>query len=310
MKYLSSILSLFMLTAQAGDYSETQFKDIVGKTLWVYFDRDECRSNLTLDLSMLSKKTYEASEPIKIRFDKYVDNWLIGKYYDITIQDESLTKATIYSSNLNDDRGAYKYLYYTESEPDLMTLNSACVSNIDPNVRIAMNQAARQAAQDKLEVERRESQIAYQEKALKHAQEKAIIDAENKRKEEEIKRKEFEEREETLKSLPDELKLYTTESICLLYGKHRPEVNHFDRTDYRARKAIVNELNARKVKFNINAEAKTRIGMSECDMLVKFGEPEKRNTSVGRWGVHTQNVYKNMNIYTENGVVTSVQYSQ
>ena len=49
------------------------------------------------------------------------------------------------------------------------------------------------------------------------------------------------------------------------------------------------------------------LGMSEDAMMCLLGSPEDSNRNVGSWGVHTQHVYDDMNVYTENGKVTSWQ---
>lgn len=51
-----------------------------------------------------------------------------------------------------------------------------------------------------------------------------------------------------------------------------------------------------------------RMGMNECTLYASWGEPDRVNNSVGRWGVHKQHVYdRGQYVYTENGRITSWQ---
>lgn len=51
-----------------------------------------------------------------------------------------------------------------------------------------------------------------------------------------------------------------------------------------------------------------RISMNECTLYSSWGEPNKINNSVGKWGVHKQHVYgSGQYVYTENGRITSWQ---
>ena len=52
---------------------------------------------------------------------------------------------------------------------------------------------------------------------------------------------------------------------------------------------------------------KVRIGSPEANIIAKFGQPERVNRTVNRWGVSKQFVYDGVYIYTNNGVVTSSQ---
>jgi hypothetical protein len=49
------------------------------------------------------------------------------------------------------------------------------------------------------------------------------------------------------------------------------------------------------------------IGMNKEMAIISLGEPNNINRTVGVWGVHEQWVYKNFNLYFENGKLTSYQ---
>ena len=53
-------------------------------------------------------------------------------------------------------------------------------------------------------------------------------------------------------------------------------------------------------------------GMSQEDVKVSWGAPERTNRTVGAWGVHEQWVYKSTTyfLYFENGILTSWQESR
>jgi hypothetical protein len=56
---------------------------------------------------------------------------------------------------------------------------------------------------------------------------------------------------------------------------------------------------------------KVKVGMSEEQVILSWGEPQKNNKSVGNFGVHEQWVYGNgQYLYLENKVLTSFQTSQ
>ena len=61
--------------------------------------------------------------------------------------------------------------------------------------------------------------------------------------------------------------------------------------------------------LDLAQERKVSIGMSELALLASLGQPTKRNVSEYASGTHVQWVYwqGSMYVYTENGVVTSIQ---
>jgi|GEM_PF-1717537 len=307
MKILYACLALLSFNVSAAEYSDTQDKDVVGKTLWAYFDVDECQQNLHIYKGKLSKEEFKSSQPLKIRFKELVDSWLHGPYYDVVIFDGSETAATIYSKDLNDNRGEFKYLYLTDSAPDLLMLNSACISNIDPNQKIALNQQARQAENDRKEQER----LADNSRAEEKKRADALL-AEGKAKQAEADKKEMAAmREKRILELPQTLKNYTLNDLCLLHGNHLPELNVFDQADPRAKKSIFDEIKRRGVKLSsakeLEKKGKLFLGMSRCDLYISMGAPLKENVDIGKWGVHVQHIYNGMNVYSENETVTSLQ---
>jgi len=307
MKILYAFLTLLSFNASAAEYSDTQDKDVVGKTLWAYFEVDECQQNLHFYKGKFSKEEFNSNQPQQIRFKEFVDSWIHGPYYDVVIIDDGETAATIYSKDLNDNRGEFKYLYLTDSAPDLLMLNSACISNIDPNQKVALNQQARQAEKDSKEQER----LAVKARAEEKKRADALL-AEEKAKQAEADKKEMAAmREKRILELPQTLKSYTLNDLCLLHGNHLPELNVFDQTDSRAKKSILDEIKRRGVKLSsakeLEKKGKVFLGMSRCDLYTSMGNPLKENVDIGKWGVHVQHVYSGMNVYSENETVTSIQ---
>jgi hypothetical protein len=79
-------------------------------------------------------------------------------------------------------------------------------------------------------------------------------------------------------------------------------------------KALENIFIAEAKRRNLNVDRVVvkkeiiRIGLNECTLYASWGEPDKVNNSVGRWGVHKQHVYgRGQYVYTENGRITSWQ---
>lgn len=307
MKTLCTFLALMSFNVAAAEHSNTQDKEVVGKTLWVYFNVDECQQNLHLYKGKFMKEQFKNHQPQQIRFKEFVDSWLHGPYYDVVILDGNETAATIYSKDLNDNRGEFKYLYLTDSTPDLLMLNSACVSNIDPNQKIALNQQANQAEKDRKEQERLADNAHAEEK--KRAE--ALIAEDRAKQAEADKREMAAMREKRIVELPQLLNNYTVKDLCLLQGNHMPDLNVFDQTDPRARKSILDEIKRRGVKLSSTKEfekkGKVFLGMSRCDIYISMGDPIKENVDIGKWGVHVQYVYNGMNVYSENDSVTSLQ---
>jgi hypothetical protein len=54
-------------------------------------------------------------------------------------------------------------------------------------------------------------------------------------------------------------------------------------------------------------EKRVQLGMSQHDVRLSWGEPQRINRSVGRWGVHDQWVYGQQYLYFENGKLRSWQ---
>lgn len=307
MKTLYTFLALLSFNVSAIEYSDTQDNDVVGKTLWAYYDVDECQQNLHIYKGKFSSEEFESSQPQQVRFKEFVDSWLHGPYYDVVILDGSETAATIYSKDLNANRGEFKHLYLAASTPDLLMLNSACISNIDPNQKIALNQQARQAEKDRKEQERLADNVRSEEKKRAGA-----LLAEEKAKQAEIDKKEMAAlREKRITELPQTLKSYNTLDLCLLHGNHLPELNVFDQTDPRAKKSILNEIKRRGIKLSsikdFEKKGEVFLGMSTCDLYISKGDPIKENVDIGKWGIHVQHIYNSMNVYSENGTVTSLQ---
>lgn len=307
MKILVTLLILVSLNVAASDYSDTHNMDIVGKTLWVYFDVEDCQNLLHLYKGRFGKEEFKSNQPQQVRIKEYVDSWLHGPYYEVVIMDGSDTNTTIYANELNDYRGAFKFLYVTDSAPELSALNAACVSNIDPNQKIVLNQQSKQDAAERKEQER----LAENKRAEERKNAQALLDAEKAKQAEAEKKEMGALRERRILELPQTLKAYTLNDLCLLRGSHLPEINVFDQSDPRAQKYIVDEIKRRGVKLSSakDFERKGRVflGMSTCDLYISMGNPINENLDIGKWGVHVQHIYNSMNVYSENGTVTSLQ---
>ena len=91
-------------------------------------------------------------------------------------------------------------------------------------------------------------------------------------------------------SLPEDLALMPKAELITLVKKEAVR-----------RKLNISETITRKKQF--------RIGSTECQLYASMGLPEQANRTIGSWGVHIQNVYRNgtVFVYTENGTVKSWQ---
>lgn len=59
--------------------------------------------------------------------------------------------------------------------------------------------------------------------------------------------------------------------------------------------------------WNLITQAKIKVGMSESDLILSWGEPKKINQTVTSGKISKQFVYYDQYVYTENGKVTSFQ---
>lgn len=307
MKNLFALLIFLGLSASAAEYSETQDIDVVGKTMWIYFNMEECQQNFHLYKGKLSSDEYKSTQPTQIRVKELVDSWIYGPYYKVALVEGQGTELSIYSKEINDYRGSFKHLYLAGTSPNLVLLNAACISDVDPNEKVVLNQQAKQAALEKAEQERLDDNARAEEE--KRA--KALADAE-KAKIEEAERVEMAAvREKRIVELPKLLKSYSVNDLCLLRGNHLTELNVFDQTDPRAKKFILDEIKRRGVKLSSQKDfdkyGKVFLGMSTCDLYISKGDPIKENIDYGSWGIHIQHIYNGMYVYSENGTVTSLQ---
>lgn len=312
MRNFGLIILFLMLSTNlcAGNYLEDQEHKIIGKRLWIYFDNDECRVNLRIYKSILSSDTYSETYPQEVVVDRLVESFLTGDRYELHIQNQENTKAYIHFNELNQDRGAFKYLYFTESEPNLDLLKNACISNITPDVRNKIYLEAKLRFEEEQKKDLEASKLAFIEKARKKEEEKLRAESEQKKLEEENQKILTEMKEKTFSSLPETLKGYPVRDLCLLAGGHMREVNTFDRTDPRAKKFLLNEIKRRKIKIDSKmVDAKEiYLGMSTCELYMVEGEPKTENTSMGSWGINIQHVFSRFIAYSHNGVLDSLQY--
>lgn len=307
-------MSIMINSAHAG-YNSNQDKEIVGKTLWAYFDSSECRSDFKIYTPNSSNETFAYDKPVQIKVINLSNNWITGPKYELLILDDNKTKGYIYYNDLNFDRGYTKHLYYTLESVELVYLKNACLTNITPETKnnilnrdLQERNLAEKLAKDNDEKLRLQREFEKQLEMEKQLAAEAV-------KNEEIQRHQQQERliakQKYISDLPNHLKEMESEEFCQIYGNHiRRENENYD-NENEVIKAMSNELKRRKLALNNSLIIKQAIelGISQCQLYASLGYPADVNTSVGSWGVHKQHIYKsNRYVYTENGTVTSWQY--
>ena len=103
----------------------------------------------------------------------------------------------------------------------------------------------------------------------------------------------------------------SNESLCLAIGTAIRESEVSGIGSYPELQDLVKKEATRRrllIDYALVSASKIRLGISECQLLASWGEPESRNRSVGPWGEHIQHVYAGQSfVYTENGRVKSWQ---
>lgn len=117
------------------------------------------------------------------------------------------------------------------------------------------------------------------------------------------------------------IKNLTSDEFCIAYG----EVSRGDKLRMLGAEGYVDgevlsilKKQAKYRKLNIDdamvINQRIYIGMTRCMLYASLGRPAFENRTVGRWGVHSQHVYRKYGfvksdeyVYTENGRVTGWQ---
>lgn len=303
-----------MVNSALAEYSLNQDKEIVGKTLWAYFDNTECRTDFKVYTPNSSNETFVYDKPIQIKVINLSNNWITGPKYELLILDDNKTKGYIYYNDLNFDRGYTKHLYYTLDNVEIVYLKNACLTNITPetknnilNNELQERNLTEKSAKDNDEKLRLQKES---EKRLKLEKRLAIEVAQNEEKLRLAEEEKLIAKQKYTRELPSHLKEMESDEFCQIYGNHiRRENEGYDREE-EVIKAMSNELKRRKLALNKSLIVKQviKLGISECQLYASWGYPADINSSVGSWGVHKQHVYRNNSyVYTENGTVTSWQ---
>lgn len=308
------LLSLASLGNAFAGYSDSQDSEIIGQTLWFYLNEPECRDNLKIHTPDSSNSFLMGADPIQLKVLELSKSWVVGDRYYFELLDGNSTKAYAYYRDVNNNRGYTKYLYYEKNTPDLVLLKNACLTNISPDIKVALIQQESNERKIALASSIEKSKKEYEEKQRiiesKLDEEKLVKDANEKAAAEKAENEKKKQEEAYLQSLPLRLKELERNEFCDLYGKHVRKSDLDLDNNPRVIKSIANELNRRKIKLNKEMIKKEsiRIGISTCQLYASWGIPTQENRSVGVWGVHIQHIYgSNYYVYTENNVVTSWQ---
>lgn len=106
------------------------------------------------------------------------------------------------------------------------------------------------------------------------------------------------------------MKIYDNKMLCVNYGKTlRGEKKSYFISAKDDLILMRKELLQRKlsVKDSIIKLEKIKLGISVCSLYASWGNPRDENVSVGSWGTHTQHIFANNYVYSENGKITSWQ---
>lgn len=311
---LALLLSLASVDNTFAGYSDSQDSEIIGQTLWFYLNEPECRDNLKIHTPDSSNPFLDGRDPVKLKVLELSKSWLVGDRYYFELLDGNSTKAYAYYKDVNNNRGYTKYLYYEKNTPDLVLLKNACLTNISPDNKVALIQQEANERETVLASSIEKSKIEYAEKQRiiesKLNEEKLVKDAQQKIEDEKHENERKKHEEAYIKALPLTLKQVERNEFCDLYGKHVRKSDLDLDNNPRVIRALVNELNRRKIKLNIELIKKEsiKIGISTCQLYASWGMPDQENRSVGGWGVHIQHVYgSKYYVYTKNNVVTSWQ---
>lgn len=314
-KLLLLVTMSFLAFSANGGYDPNQDKEIVGKTLWAYYDNVECQSNFKIYTPNSRTETFVYDKPIQVNVINFSDNWITGPKYEFVIFDEDKTKGYMYYNDLNFERGYTKYLYYTLADIDLVLLKNACLTNVSPTTKASLinKEQDERIIGEKLAKENAEK-LRFQKEAERQIEIEKLANAEAIKQEHENIRIQNElilEKEKYISELPTHLKEMHEFEFCIVYGDHLRQEN--EKYDHEAKvvSAYNKELKRRKLTLNntlINKQS-IKLGVSECQLYASWGFPNDQNKSVGSWGVHIQHVYKRSEtyVYTENGKVTSWQ---
>lgn len=324
------LITLFLIFANSflahADYLPNQDTEIIGKKLWVYYDKESCRDGFKIYPSRSTNDALIFSTPIEVvvsELNKTPLNWYAGAWYDLTINNTSITKGHIVYDEINANHGYTKNLYYAElASADLVLLENACISNISPKDKLVLQNKAHevqleqekviqaQDAERKIERDRLKS-VEDQHKALER---QAAVEAESQRKqneETELTRLDKERQAKMLKDAPEGIRALSEDEFCDYYGDflRGNDLAGFGTADELSL-VMKKEAQRRKVRVKeaLIKQRKIQLGISTCELYASWGEADSKNRSVGSYGVHIQHVYgSGVYVYSQNGKVTSWQ---
>lgn len=318
MKTIVILIGLLLCNANSeANYSAEQDTAIIGKSLWVYYDKETCRNDVKIYPSQTDSDPYFYNQPIEIsvnNLNKTPFNWTAGRWYSVTLKNLDNSNGHIVYDTLNSNHGYTKNLYYIvdKNNFDLVLLQSACVTNLSPS---EINKIFVKVNEEKLAHER----IIDQENDRKRTERELKIQSdladETKREEKLIAdsiQADKDRQALTLKNAPKNIKSLTSSEFCELYGYmiRDQDIPDFG-TASDMKKIMINEASRRKVKVNTKLVKGQllKLGISTCELYASWGLPNDENKSVGSFGVHIQHVYSSSGVYvySENGRVSSWQ---
>lgn len=111
-------------------------------------------------------------------------------------------------------------------------------------------------------------------------------------------------------ALRRDVKLWSDEILCATYGQALRSPTLPDHPHAQGAPALVRaEVRTRRLTVNDSlAKAENiRIGVNSCTLYAAWGLPDRQNRTTSRRGVFIQHVYGDTLVYTDNGVITTVQ---
>lgn len=317
-KTIVFLISLLLLNANSeANYSAEQDTAIIGKSLWIYYDKETCRDDVKIYPTQSDSDPYSYNYPLEISvndLNKTPFNWTAGRWYSIAIRDSGNSNGHIIYDALNSNHGYTKNLYYIvdKNNFDLVLLQSACVTNLSPK---EVKEIFNKVNEEKLASEKIIDQENERKKVERDLKIQSDQLAEAKREEQFIADRIQADKDKqalALKNAPKNIKGLSLSEFCEFYGYM---VRGEDIPDFGSandmKKIMTNEANRRGVKVNTKLvkEQLLKLGISTCELYASWGLPNNENKSVGSFGVHIQHIYtrSGVYVYSENGRVSSWQ---
>jgi len=97
--------------------------------------------------------------------------------------------------------------------------------------------------------------------------------------------------------------------FCTVYGDTMRDKVTSGNTPYSIAmlERAINDFGCKAGFIDDVANRRISLGMSTCEVVAAWGQPNRSNRSVGSFGVHHQLVYSSAYVYLEEGIVTSWQ---